>query len=158
MNISVEKFISMQLVIKNEPGSLILVIVRNDDDGIQTLGDLYLYDGANVIYNCKTLELPWKNNSHNISCIPEGIYGLKKYSSSKHPKNYEVAGVPNRDAILIHKGNYNTDIQGCILVGDGYNDINNDGEIDIINSSITVEKLLESTNYEELPIVITYRV
>ena len=27
-------------------------------------------------FNCRTLELPWKNNKRSISCIPEGNEGL----------------------------------------------------------------------------------
>ena len=158
MEIKIQKIEKLQLVLENNKNSLLLVLVRNDDDGIQTLGDLYLYDGASILFKCKTLELPWKDNSHNISCIPEGIYGLKQYSSQKHPKNYEVAGVPDRDYVLIHKGNYNTDIQGCILVGDSYGDLNNDGEQDILNSGNTHDKFLKATNYKEIPIVITYSV
>jgi len=158
MEINIKKIEKLQLVIDNDKNSLMIVLIRNQDDGIQTLGDLYVYNGTNILFSCKTLELPWKGNSNNISCIPEGIYGLKKYSSQKHPKNYEIAGVPDRDYVLIHKGNYNTDIRGCVLIGDSYGDINNDGEMDILNSSTTVDKLLEITSYKEIPIVITYSI
>lgn len=69
---------------------------------------------------CVTCELPWKNNQKKISCIPVGTYQCKPYSSDKYPDVWEVTGVPNRDAILIHKGNTINDIQGCILVGQSF--------------------------------------
>lgn len=66
---------------------------------------------------CYTLELPWKNNERNISCIPFGEYQVHKTLSTKHGSCFRLNHVPNRDAILIHAGNYLTDTQGCILVG-----------------------------------------
>lgn len=69
---------------------------------------------------CVTCELPWKNNQRKISCIPTGTYQCKPYSSPKYPDVWEVTNVPNRDAILIHKGNTIKDIQGCILVGQSF--------------------------------------
>jgi hypothetical protein len=69
---------------------------------------------------CVTCELPWKNNQRKISCIPTGIYHCKPYSSAKYPDVWEVTNVPNRDAILMHKGNTIKDIQGCILVGQSF--------------------------------------
>lgn len=64
-----------------------------------------------------TLELPWRDNQDNISCIPTGVYDVKPYSSEKFPNVYQIMQVPNRDAILIHIGNYAGDTHGCVLVG-----------------------------------------
>jgi hypothetical protein len=64
-----------------------------------------------------TLELPWKNNERQISCIPEGTYTLRRFISRKFGRVWEVTSVPNRTAILIHVGNFLSDIQGCILLG-----------------------------------------
>lgn len=66
---------------------------------------------------CYTLELPWKNNARNISCIPLGEYQVYKANSLKYGACFRLNHVPDRDAILIHAGNYLTDTQGCILVG-----------------------------------------
>lgn len=54
----------------------------------------------------------------------------------------EIQNVPMRSNILIHVGNYTSDILGCILVGDSARDINNDGTIDVTNSKATMYKLL----------------
>lgn len=64
---------------------------------------------------CYTIELPWRNNQNNKSCIPEGKYQLKRFKSSKHGNVLEVMNVPNRTAILIHKANYaEKELKGCI--------------------------------------------
>lgn len=64
-----------------------------------------------------TLELPWRNNRQNISCIPTGIYHCNPYSSAKYVNVYQLLDVPGRSGILIHAGNTVADIQGCILPG-----------------------------------------
>ena len=60
------------------------------------------------------------NNQKCNSCIPQGIYKAKAYSSKKYPNVVEIQDVPHRDKILIHKGNYHWDIKGCILLGSSY--------------------------------------
>ena len=106
----------------------------------ETLGELKV-DG----FSCKTLELPWKNNEHNVSCIPAGTYTVvKRPAHEKRPYNhFHVTNVPNRNWILIHTGNKYTDILGCILVGDSYGDINKDGVPDVLNSAKTLKALYE---------------
>ena len=73
---------------------------------------------------CKTLERPNLNNERDnpltpkneSSCIPEGVYQVKKYSSNKFPDHWEITNVPNRSAILFHKGNWVSEIFGCVIV------------------------------------------
>lgn len=65
----------------------------------------------------KTLELPWLDNRTNISCIPEGVYNVRPYSSERYPEHYQVTRVKGRTNILIHQGNSTSDIQGCIAIG-----------------------------------------
>lgn len=74
---------------------------------------------------CKTLELPWRDNTRSISCIPSGKYTVKIRKSPKYGTVYWVTKVPNRSWILIHSGNvagdvskgYRTHVNGCILLG-----------------------------------------
>lgn len=69
--------------------------------------------------HCYTLELPWRDNKKNISCIPEGKYKCKLEDHKTKGRVYRLFDVPNRDGILIHVGNYaGKDSRGCILVGD----------------------------------------
>ena len=64
-----------------------------------------------------TVERPWLDNETFISCIPEGEYLCKRYSSSKYPNTFEIKDVPGRTKILFHIANYPSDVQGCIGLG-----------------------------------------
>jgi len=83
-----------------------------------------------------TVELPWKENQKNISCIPSGTYTWQKIirSSNKQPALY-IRDVDNRTEILIHEGNKPTQSEGCILLHNYKNFhrlVNNKGLIVII--------------------------
>lgn len=67
-----------------------------------------------------TVERPWKGNKPFESCIPEGLYDCKRYSSTKYPDTFEITGVPGRTKILFHKGNSAADVEGCIAVGTSF--------------------------------------
>lgn len=69
-----------------------------------------------------TLELPWKDNKAQESCIPAGIYPVKRHASPRFGNTFEVTGVPGRDEILFHGGNTTADTHGCILLGKIRND------------------------------------
>jgi hypothetical protein len=114
-----------------------LTLTRTCDDGVQTLGVLRLPNGA--IY--QTLELAWKNNEKQISCIPAESYKVVKRNSPKYGNHFHIKDVPNRSWVLIHHGNYHSDILGCILVGKGLKDINNDGLLDVTSSKIAMGEL-----------------
>lgn len=68
-----------------------------------------------------TLELPWRGNEPNNSCIPHGVYQCNRVQSPKFGDTFEVTNVPGRSHILFHKGNLWDDTQGCILVGESFN-------------------------------------
>lgn len=54
------------------------------------------------------------------SRIPAGTYTCKPFSGSKYKDVYEVTGVKDRSAILIHWGNFERDTLGCILIGNRF--------------------------------------
>lgn len=108
----------------------------------ETLGTLMVMDGEHPLFKCKTIELPDLGNQPNCSCIPEGVYDVVKHVSPRHGKCFAVLNVPGRTDILIHKGNYTTDTLGCILPGAGFCDLNNDGNIDVFDSTKTMDQLL----------------
>lgn len=64
---------------------------------------------------CFTIELPWRENAKNISCISEGVYELQPRFSIKHKAHLQVLDVYNRSQILIHAANDAlVELQGCI--------------------------------------------
>lgn len=96
--------------------------VLSDDAG--TIGVLF-YDGK---FLCYVGELPWRDNHANISRIPTGTYKvayLERSASGRYRDVYHVLGVPSRNGVLIHSGNwegdtskgYRTHTQGCLLPG-----------------------------------------
>jgi len=92
-----------------------------------TFGHLVLDDGSTFM----TGELPWKNNDHGTSCIPEGTYTLHWINSQKHGWCYQVMNVPFRDMIEIHSANFMGDttfgkasqLLGCIALGDSIGEL-----------------------------------
>lgn len=63
----------------------------------------------------KTIELPWKSNRRNESCIPEGIYVLEKRYSERWGWHLWVKDVRDRSHILFHPANDALkELRGCI--------------------------------------------
>jgi hypothetical protein len=127
----------------------------------ETLGSIYAPDGSLV---CKTMELPWKNNAQNISCIPEGVYVLKKmqpgfgrdyvYFRFMHVPGRNINRALGMSTILIHKITYVKDLQGCIGVGGRHVDLNKDGVPDMIDSGKKLQWMAENMP-EEFELEIT---
>jgi len=127
-------------------------IISRDYEEKETLGSGIIFNGANNMFEFKTIELPLftiplKPNNPMTNCIPEGKYDVTKIYSPTKGQCFMVHDVPGRTAILIHKGNFATgikiDTEGCILVGSDWKDINSDGNIDVIESTKTLSKLLQ---------------
>lgn len=120
-----------------------ILIDRYSSEEKQTIGKFYLLrDDGSVIDEWHSLELPWLDNQRNISCIPKGAYKARKHNSPKFGESLWIQDVPNRSEILIHKGNFYTDILGCILIGIGLSDINKDGFVDVTRSADAINLLL----------------
>jgi hypothetical protein len=108
----------------------------------ETKGYFAVFDGSVLDYHCVTLEPPNLGNQHNISCIPEGQYTVTKENNPEKGMCFRVNNVPNRDGILIHKGNFTKETRGCIICGSYFEDINGDGVLDVVDSTIALNKLL----------------
>jgi hypothetical protein len=121
-----------------------LSLVREFSDELQTKGQLFVMDqNGQVLFQCFTLELPWRNNERSISSIPEGRYPLIPRFSDRFKNHLHILNVPGRDLILIHEANFVNQLRGCIAVGDSRLDLNGDGLKDLTNSVRTKNKLLE---------------
>ena len=96
-----------------------LLLIRDTFTKESTIGKLFI-NGESF---CDTLENPYINNERNISCIPEGQYKVRlrlpRESATRDYLHLLVQDVPNRKWILVHIGNYPSQTQGCILVGNG---------------------------------------
>lgn len=76
-----------------------------------SFGSLFLQDQ----FLCFIIELPWRNNQRNVSCIPAGTYELVQRTSAKFSQHLYVANVPHRSMILVHPANdASTQLQGCL--------------------------------------------
>ena len=64
---------------------------------------------------CYSIELPWLENMHGVSCIPEERYVLQKRFTEKRGEHLVIMDVPERSGILIHPANYALEqLRGCI--------------------------------------------
>lgn len=130
-----------------------VVLTRETDNGIETLGSIVATRTDGQKLTEFTLELPWKNNAINISCIPKGTYhcSIKPFHSTTQ---YEVLNVPGRSGIYLHTGNYFHDSMGCIILGQGQGDINHDGQTDVTNSTKAVSALKAFFSSEDFTLTI----
>jgi hypothetical protein len=101
-----------------------------------TLGKLTI--GDEVFW---TAERPWRNNQKEVSCIPNGKYTCKAYTSKRFGQTFEVTDVENRTYILFHVGNFpEKDSHGCILLGERLMD----NQPAVSSSKIAVERFRET--------------
>ena len=112
-----------------------LLLIRDTFTEESTVGELFI-NGERI---CDTLENPWLDNQRNISCIPEGQYPVRlrlaRESASRDYLHLLVQEVPNRDWVLVHRGNFPSQTKGCILVGLG-------SQQDVVNNSRLAMDLL----------------
>mgnify|MGYP003657963720 FL=1 len=96
-----------------------LLLIRDTFTEESTVGELFI-NGERI---CDTLENPYLDNQRTISCIPEGEYPVRlrlaRESASRDYLHLLIQDVPNRDFILVHRGNFPSQTQGCLLVGLG---------------------------------------
>ena len=86
--------------------------------------------GKDHVPVCLTAELPWRNNTPFISCIPPGLYeAIKIMSPSRGIEVFQLVEVPDRSSIQLHKANAgmrvinekgDTELLGCIAPGTSY--------------------------------------
>lgn len=130
------------------------------DQGV--FGALVLDDGT--IFH--SLELPWRNNVHGLSCIPVGTYVFKKVDSPRHGECYMGYDIPGRNAIEIHAANYagdvalgyRSDLLGCIALGKEVGPLNIPGPLKqqmcLLRSKVAIAEFEANTRFEDLQLTI----
>lgn len=116
-------------------------LVRFDPRQTEMLGRLYV-PFPSMTFSCATLELPWRDNEHNVSCIPTGNYAVTRYHSPSKGNVFLLCDVPERSNVEIHIANYVSELRGCIAVGTKFSDIDGDKIPDITNSQKMLAYLL----------------
>ncbi|MBW6464835.1 MAG: hypothetical protein K0B84_11735 [Firmicutes bacterium] len=115
---------------------------------------MLIKENGDVVYQAASLELPWNGNRRQVSCIPAGSYTVSKVFSPKFGAGtFSVNSVPGRSKILIHQGNYTREIEGCILLGEKFADIDNDKITDVTSSQAAVKALKKLVDNFELEII-----
>lgn len=120
---------------------------KGGDQG--TLGVLSVWGSDFGFFQCRSIELPWKENRQNVSCIPDGSYCCVPYASRTFGSVYLVQDVPGRSWILTHQGNWAGDVSkglqsnsnGCILLGKHHAYIYN--QLAVALSKATTRRFLE---------------
>ena len=126
--------------------------------GKPTTGKFVLLEQGALREVCKTLELPWLNNTSGTSCIPEGKYKLAFVRSPRFQRNmWRVMQVPGRDGILIHSANFDRQLKGCIAPGLTAADIDGDGVIDVTSSKVTLKRLEDVLAKEPATLLIKWK-
>ena len=134
-------------------------LVRGAGDDQGTPG-LFVAPAAGV--TLRSLELPWRGNSTNVSCIPEGEYRTYvRYSAHWGERVHQLLDVPGRTAVQIHRGNvagdeslgFRSHSHGCILLGLKPGELY--GQRAVMASTAAIHQLMSRTARRPLRLTIT---
>jgi len=104
------------------------------------------------------MERPWMGNLPNLSCIPDGTYGLREHASPKYGDTYALInhehgvgiypGDSRRSLILIHAANRPSELQGCIAPGMGMSVFGNEWGVSF--SRAALKKIMKTAERESI--------
>jgi hypothetical protein len=126
------------------------IVISRKHNYSETQGLWLVLDENKIIYQCVVLELPrikipYQINANSVDCIREGTYVTERYYSPTKGLVFLLTDVPGRSEVEVHIGNFvegiKIDSHGCILPGSHYEDRNNDGFIDVVESTKTMDEL-----------------
>lgn len=113
-----------------------IILRRSEQNNEGTFGQMFDDLGRVIAFTCERPD----NGNQKMGCIPIGIYPVTQFNSPHNGKCFLLHDVPNRSMIEIHKGNTIDDIEGCILVGASFGEINNKKAV--IGSRAKLEQML----------------
>ena len=117
-----------------------LRLVRDELSENGTRGTLQTEAGEHI---CHTLELPWRNNEPQLSCIPAApTHFRRRYSPHNKCVVFTATNVPGRTHINIEVANYVRQLLGCIALGTARIDIDKDGIQDVAGSRAAFEAFM----------------
>ena len=95
--------------------TLILKLIRTDYTSTETRGYLMYED----VFLGLTLELPWRDNKNEISCIKEGVYELSLFKKQNGTWVVRLEDKNGRTLVNIEIANEVSELEGCIALGLG---------------------------------------
>ena len=121
-----------------------------------TFSTLHRADGTQI---CVTVERPWLDNAPNVSCIPEGVYSVKKTVSPRFGEAYflegetvSLAGPSPRTHVLFHAANLAKELQGCIAPGLSFGALS--GSWAVLSSKVALSALFREFDDAGVTLVI----
>lgn len=123
-------------------------------DSFGTFGRFFVGTKDNEKIGYFSLELPWKDNLPNESCVPSGTYKAVWSPSPKHGFVYELQGVPGRSDVQIHSGNFKEHSLGCILLGKTIDTA--EGKKGVFKSKEALAEMEKFFNYEPFELMVTW--
>lgn len=92
---------------------------------------------------CVTLELSWRDNQPNVSCVPAGQYPIvRRWSPHFGRELFELEDVPGRSACEIHAANLASQLRGCIALGRAFGQV--DGHDGIVESRAALSAFMDA--------------
>lgn len=123
------------------PKKLTVRITRFRDNGLATYGVIAVYRGSEQLAQKVLLEPSALFNLKYVSCIPCGLYHVRKRHTPRFGHHFEILNVPGRTHILMHAGNLYKDTEGCLIPGEYFGYVNNDAVLDVKGSTQAMNEL-----------------
>lgn len=130
---------------------------RGDSTDHGTFG---IWTAPSLNFSCLSLELPWRDNTHRISCIPIGDYVCVIRKSPKFGIVFHLTNVEGRSFILVHWGNFAGDVNkgwkthsaGCLLLGQKRGYVGSQKAL--LNSRVTISLFMRTIGTEPFKLMI----
>lgn len=82
----------------------------------------------------------------NQPIIPAGVYQCvaTKYHKGGYP-TFEITGIAGHSRLLFHKGNVESDLQGCVAIGEAFSTL--DGKLSIAQSGAGFGEFMQKVGH-----------
>ena len=116
-----------------------------------------------------SLELPWRGNQHEISCIPAGLYtAILFYSTTLQRSVYLLQNVLGRTGVEIHPANWagdvnlgwHSDLLGCLTLGHGIGELtppNGPPQLAVLSSTSAIMEFMSAAAGQPIEVAISWK-